>query len=72
MTGQIVHVRSMLKTILNCHGWSEWVSFVTKTRDDNDMIDRIGTIYAENDTKLLWPIRLGVDFYENQIRQQCD
>ena len=27
-----------------------------KTRQDNDMTDRIGVIYAKNDNELLWPI----------------
>ena len=35
-----------------------------KTKEDNDVIDRIGAIYAENDIKLSWPIRLGAVFDE--------
>ena len=27
-----------------------------KTKQDNDVIDRIGVIYAKNDTELSWPI----------------
>ena len=27
-----------------------------KTRQDKDIIDRMGTIYAKNETKLLWPM----------------
>lgn len=42
-----------------------------KTRQDIDLTDRVGVFYAENDTELLWPIRLGVDWmktrYENYV-----
>ena len=27
-----------------------------KTRQDNDVTDRTGVVYAENDSELLWPI----------------
>ena len=30
-----------------------------KTRQDNDMIDHIGALYAENNTELPWLIGLG-------------
>ena len=36
-----------------------------KTREDNDVIDHIGVVYIKNDTKLLWPIRLGANYDEN-------
>lgn len=31
-----------------------------KTRKDNNVIDRIGTVYAENDIELSWSIGRGV------------
>ena len=39
-----------------------------KTRQDNDVIDYIGAVYTENDTKLSWLIGPGADYDENQIR----
>ena len=30
-----------------------------KTRQDNDMTNRIGAVYAENEIKLSWSIELG-------------
>ena len=68
----MVQVCYTLKMILNCHGWSDRVLSVTKIRDENDVTDRIGTVYVENDTKLSWLIGSGVDCDEIQIGQQCD
>ena len=39
-----------------------------KTRQDNDLIDCISTIYVENDAKLLGPIGLGA-FCDIKTRQ---
>ena len=36
-----------------------------KTKKDNDMTNGIGLVYTKNDTKLLWPIRSSVVYYEN-------
>ena len=36
-----------------------------KTKQDNDVIDRIGVIYAKNDTELSWLIGHGVVCDEN-------
>lgn len=43
-----------------------------KTRSDNDVADRIDTVYVENETKLSWSIELGVVCDENKIGQQYD
>ena len=43
-----------------------------KTKQDNNMINRIGAIYTENDNELSLLIRLGADYNENQIEQLCD
>ena len=43
-----------------------------KTKQDNDVTDRIRLVYVENKTKLLGPIWLGVVCDENQPRQQHD
>ena len=51
--------------ILNYHYWSEQVQYVTITREDNDMFNCTGAIYANNDIKLSWFIGSGVDYDEN-------
>ena len=43
-----------------------------KTRQNNDVINRIGVVYIKNDTKLSWLIRLSVNCDENQIGLRCD
>lgn len=43
---------------------------MTKTKQANDMIDNRGVVYAKNETKLLWPIKLGM-VYE-KTRQDSD
>ena len=40
----MLQVRSMPKMKLNCHGQSNKVRSMTKTKKDNDMIDHIGVI----------------------------
>ena len=60
------------KMILTYHDWSNQVFSVTKTIQDNDMIDRTSVVYVENDIELLWPIESGVDCDENHIEQLCD
>lgn len=65
-------VWSTPKTKLRCCDWLDLVRSVIKTRQDNNMIDRIGMIYVEDETKLLWLMGLGVIYYENQMGQWCD
>lgn len=43
-----------------------------KARQDNDMIDRIGAIYTEKETKLLWSIGSSAVCDEYLIGQQHD
>ena len=43
-----------------------------KTKQDNDVIDCIDAIYEENETQLLWPIRLRTVYDENQIGPRGD
>lgn len=45
---------------------------MTTTRQNNDINDLTGAIYAEMETKLSRPIRLGAVCDENQRRQQYD
>ena len=46
--------------------------FVRKMRQDNNVTGHTSTVYAENDTQLLLPIRLGADREENHTRQLRD
>ena len=38
---------------------------MTKTRQDNNMTNSTGVVYAENDTELSWPIWSGANCDEN-------
>ena len=42
---------------LNCYDLSYGVRFMTKTRQDNEVIDRIGAVYTDIRTELSWQIR---------------
>ena len=48
----IVQLRSTSKTKLNYHDKSDRVRSVTEIRHNNNVIDRIGTVYAENKNEL--------------------
>ena len=50
---------------LNCHDWSGKVRYLRKMTQDNDVIDRIGVVYTENETELPWSIRQYVVYDEN-------
>ena len=45
---------------------------MTKTRQENDMIDRIGLVYAKFEIELSEPIWTGVVREENKTEEQCD
>ena len=62
----------MPKTILSYNDWLNWVSTVTKTRQDNNVIDHTDVVYIENETELSWLIGLGTSYDENQIAQWRD
>ena len=49
-------MRSTPKIKLSYHDQSDHVRYVTKIRSDNDMIDRMGLVYAEIKIELLEPI----------------
>ena len=38
---------------------------MTKTKQDNDVTNLTGVVYAENDNDLSWPIRSSADYNEN-------
>lgn len=52
----------MLKTKLSYRDQSDWVWFMTKTKQGNNVIDSIGMVYDKNITKLSRPIRLGMAY----------
>lgn len=53
------------KTKLTYRDQLDRAQFVTKTKQDNNMIDRIGLIYAESEIELLGPIWSGAIYFEN-------
>ena len=57
---------------LSYHELSDQVWFVTKTRQNKDVIDHTSTVYVENETELSWSIRPGAIYYENEIEQWRD
>ena len=48
------------------------VQSLMKTRQDNDVTDYKEAVYAKNETKLSWSIRLSVDYDKNQRGQRRD
>ena len=62
----------MPKPKLNYWYLSNRVWSVKKTRQDNDMPDCIGTIYAKNEIELSWPIGSGTICDQSKIGQWCD
>ena len=49
-------MRSTPKTNLRCHDQLDGVRSMTKTKQDNDMIDPIDLVYVETKTDLSGPI----------------
>ena len=43
----ILQMRYMPKLKQSCCDWSDQVRYVTKTKKDNDVTDRIGLVYVE-------------------------
>ena len=71
-TCSIVQVQYTPIMILNCHDRSNRVSIMTKTKWGNYMTNRTDVIYAENETKLPWPIELGPFNDKKQTGQRRD
>ena len=61
----MVQIWSKSKMKLSCHDQSNQVQSVTKTRQDNDVSNRISLVYAKIETKLLGSIWSGVVCDEN-------
>ena len=51
--------------IMNYYDRSDWVEFVMKIKEDNDVTNCTCVVYIENDTKLSWLIGSGVVCDEN-------
>ena len=62
----------MSKLKLNYRDISNRVQYVTKTKQDNNMIDRIGAVYTENKIEQLWLIGPSTTYNKNQTGQQYD
>ena len=62
----------MLKTKLSCCERSDRVQSMMKTRQGNNMTDRIGIVNAKIEIELLGPIQTGVVSEENQTKEQHD
>ena len=62
-------MRTMPKTNLRFHDQSNVAESMTKTKQDNDMIDHIHLVYAEIKTELFGPIWPNAVYEENQTRQ---
>ena len=43
-----------------------------KTRHDNNVVNHIGPLYIENETKLLWSIQQGTVYDKDQTTQWYD
>ena len=56
----------------NYHDRSDWVPFVTKTRQDNNMTYCTYMVYVEKETKLLWLIEPCLVYDKRQTGQRRD
>ena len=45
---------------------------MTKMRQDNDVTDHTGAVYAEIRTEFSWKIGQDAVYHENQRKQRCD
>ena len=68
----ILQVQFAPKRKLNCHDRSDRVPSITKTNQENDLIDHLGAVYTKIEIELSWLIGLGANYDENQIGQRCD
>ena len=68
----LFYVLSTLKPKLNCPNLCDWVRYVIKTRQDNDVIDFTNVVYSKNETKLSWSIEAGAVCHKNKIGQWHD
>ena len=57
----------MLKMKLSFRDWSNWVQYVIKTRQDNNVIVSIGLVYAKIEAELSGSIEPSVVCYNNMI-----
>ena len=61
----------MSKTKQSFQDWLNQVRFVMKTRQDNDVTNCIGLVYAETNTQLSESSRLGAVYAERKL-SCCD
>ena len=67
MMWPIFHVCCTSKTKLSYCDRLDWVQFVMKRRQDNDMTNNTSAAHSENDIELLWLIQPGAFDEKNQI-----
>ena len=72
LTWLIVQVQSTSKTKLNYQDLFDQVLSMTKTRQDNDMMDCIDVVYTKIETKLSRIIKLSMVCYQNHTGQWHD
>lgn len=65
-------MRSTSKSKLNCFNWLGKMWSMTKSNQNNDMIDHTGVIYAKYDIELLRLIEQFAVYDEDVIRQRLD
>lgn len=65
-TWLIIMVQSMLKMKLSYRDWLDWLKFVKKTRQDNDVSNSKYVVYIENETNLSCLIKPSGVCVENQ------
>ena len=59
----------MLKSELNCHDRSNMMRFITKSKQDKDVIDCIGVIFIEYNTKMSRLIEQCAVYDEDETEQ---
>lgn len=62
----------MSKSKLNYHDWSDKMQSITKTRQNNDVIDRKGVVSTEYNNELSRLIELCVVYDKDETGQQHD
>lgn len=65
----IVQVRSTPKLELNCDDRLDKMRSIMETKQDNNVIDHIGVVYAEKGIQLSWLIREDAIFHKKKRGQ---
>ena len=68
----IDHINAYVENKTKLRDQLNQIWYVLNTKQDNDVIDHIGLVYAKTETELARSIWLSAIYDENQIEQQCD